>query len=91
MACGLDANLQKRVCMLQSFMSLVLFMFAACGVTVCGNCSGGLWEEAAKKKRKKERKKKKKKKDSRSACAKGQVLDASALAAKSHLRQKKAE
>lgn len=74
--------------MLQSFMSLVLFMFAAYGVTVCGNCSGGLWEEAAEKKRKK---RKEKKKDSRSACAKGQVLDASALAAKSHLRQKKAE
>lgn len=74
--------------MLQSFMSLVLFMFAAYGATMCGNCSGGLWEEAAKKKRKK---RKEKKKDSRSACAKGQVLDASALAAKSHLRQKKAE
>lgn len=40
---------------------------------------------------KKEKKERKKKKDSRSACAKGQVLDASALAAKSHLRQKKAE
>lgn len=84
MGCGLDANLAERVCMLQSFMSLVLFMFAAYGVTVCGNCSGGLWEEAVKSKRKK------KKKGSCYTCAKGQVLDASALTAKSHLRQKKA-
>lgn len=33
----------------------LLFMFAAYGVTVCGNCSGGPWEEAARKNRERER------------------------------------
>lgn len=74
--CGLDANLHS-MCMLQSFRFFVLL--CCC---VCSNC---VWEPfwwsvggSCKK-------------DSRYVCAKGQVLYASALTVKSHLRQNKAE